>query len=100
MTIELIFDGLLAVILVWLCWRVLSAPDLFKAAVLFIAFGLLMALGWVRLNAPDIALAEAAIGAGLTGALMLDAAGQMTGRPFPYFRNSQPSEHEVDHEES
>ena len=40
---------------------------------LFIAFGLLMSLAWVRLDAPDIALAEAAIGAGLTGALLLAA---------------------------
>jgi hypothetical protein len=39
--------------------------------------GLLMALAWARLEAPDIALAEAAIGAGLTGALLLDAVGQM-----------------------
>ena len=39
----------------------------------FIAFGLLLALAWVRLEAPDVALAEAAIGAGLTGALLLSA---------------------------
>lgn len=47
------------------------SPDLFKAIVLFVAFGLLMTLAWVRLDAPDIALVEAAIGAGLTGALFL-----------------------------
>jgi uncharacterized MnhB-related membrane protein len=51
----------------------LACADLFKAIVLFIAFGLLMAIAWVRLAAPDVALAEAAIGAGLTGALMLSA---------------------------
>ena len=80
MTLELFFDAILGLSLVWLCWRVLSSPDLFKAVVLFIVYGLLMALAWARLDAPDIALAEAAIGAGLTGALMLDAVGQMTGR--------------------
>jgi len=32
-----------------------------------------MALDWVRLAAPDVALAEAAIGAGLTGALLMAA---------------------------
>ena len=32
-----------------------------------------MALLWVRLEAPDVALAEAAIGAGLTGALLMAA---------------------------
>lgn len=67
------FDIVLGFALLWLAWRALASPDLFRAIVLFIAFGLLMALAWVRLNAPDIALAEAAIGAGLTGALLLAA---------------------------
>jgi len=67
------FDGVLGFALLWLAWRALASPDLFKAIVLFIAFGLLMALAWVRLDAPDVALAEAAIGAGLTGALLLTA---------------------------
>ena len=68
-----IFDGLLVVGLLWLAWKALTCPDLFKAIVLFVAFGLLMALAWVRLDAPDVALAEAAIGAGLTGALLMAA---------------------------
>ncbi|MDT8452649.1 MAG: hydrogen gas-evolving membrane-bound hydrogenase subunit E [Gammaproteobacteria bacterium] len=71
--LQWLFDGLLGVTLIWLAWQTLASADLFKAIVLFIAFGLLMALAWVRLNAPDIALAEAAIGAGLTGALLLVA---------------------------
>jgi len=67
------FDVTLGCTLLWLAWRTLASEDLFKSIVLFIAFGLLMALTWVRLDAPDIALAEAAIGAGLTGALLLGA---------------------------
>ncbi len=67
------FDCLLGLSLLWLAWRALSSPDLYKAIILFIAFGLLMALVWVRLGAADVALAEAAIGAGLTGALLLAA---------------------------
>ncbi len=65
------FDSLLGLGLLWLAWQSLASPDLFKAIVLFFAFGLLMALAWVRLEAPDIALAEVAIGAGLTSALLL-----------------------------
>ncbi len=68
-----LFDLLLVFLLLWLAWLVMSSEDLFKAIVLFVAFGLLMALVWVRLEAPDIALAEAAIGAGLTGALLMAA---------------------------
>ena len=67
------FDLVLLVTLLWLAWRSLAAPDLFKGIVLFIAFGLLMALAWVRLRAPDIALAEVAVGSGITGALLLAA---------------------------
>lgn len=68
-----LFDSFLAAGLLWLGWRTVANPDSFKAVLLFIAFGLLMALCWARLAAPDVALAEAAIGAGLTGALLLDA---------------------------
>lgn len=67
----LLFDSLLGLSLLWLAWQALSSPDLFRAIVLFIAFGLLMALVWIRLDAVDVALAEAAIGSGLTGALLL-----------------------------
>jgi uncharacterized MnhB-related membrane protein len=72
-----LFDLPLALVLLWLAWRLLTSADLFKAVVLFIAFGLLMALAWVRLQAVDIALAEAAIGAGVTGALFLSALNKM-----------------------
>lgn len=68
-----IIDAVLALALVGLAWKALASVDLFKAIVLFIAFGLVMALIWVRLEAPDVALAEAAIGAGLTGALLMAA---------------------------
>ncbi len=67
-----LFDILLAVGLLLLAWRVVANPDLFRAIVYFIGLGLLMALCWVRLEAPDVALAEAAIGAGVTGALLLE----------------------------
>jgi uncharacterized MnhB-related membrane protein len=75
------FDIILVVTLVWLAWRAVSNEDLYKATLLFIVFGLLLALTWVRLDAPDIALAEAAIAAGLIGALLLDAIGQIGRLP-------------------
>lgn len=73
MLLSVLFDLVLVAILLWLAWQVLSGKDLFRSVVLFIAFGLLLALAWARLDAPDVALAEAAIGAGLTGALLLVA---------------------------
>jgi uncharacterized MnhB-related membrane protein len=74
------FDLLIVLALLWSAWRTLTTARLDRAIVLFIAFGLLMALAWARLSAPDIGLAEAAIGAGLTGALLLDAYGVSRGR--------------------
>ncbi len=71
------FDLLLVVGLSWLAWQALFDPHRFSAVVHFMAFGLLMALVWVRLDAIDIALAEAAIGAGVTGALLLAALGRL-----------------------
>ena len=73
MSPTLIFDTLLALTLLWSAWQALSTVRLDRAVVMFIVFGLLLTLVWARLDAPDIALAEAAIGAGLTGALLLDA---------------------------
>ena len=68
-----LLDVLVVVMLLTTAILVLVSRNLFRAVVMFIAFGMLMALAWVRLQAPDIALAEAAIGAGLTGVLLLDA---------------------------
>ncbi len=69
--IEFAMDITLVISLLWLAWLLLAAQDMFKAIILFIIFGLFMALVWARLNAPDVALAEAAIGSGLSGALLL-----------------------------
>lgn len=83
MTTGLAFDLLLAGALLWSAWRTLTAPALGRAVVMFIVFGLLMTFVWARLSAPDVALAEAAIGAGLTGALLLDATGGLRRRGHP-----------------
>lgn len=71
--LSLAFDILLGVGLLWLAWRAVNSPALFASVVLFMVFGFVMAITWARLGAPDLALAEAAISAGLTGALLLNA---------------------------
>lgn len=89
MDLALIFDLMLLTTLISLAWLLLASTDLFRAVVLFIAFGLLLALAWIRLEAPDVALAEAAIGAGITGALLLIGLGQL-GSTELYRRVSRP----------
>lgn len=75
MDVGFLLDLLLAALIMWLGWGTLTARSLLRAIVLFVAFGLSMGLAWARLDAPDVALAEIAVGAGLTGALFLSAAG-------------------------
>lgn len=71
MSVDLLIDGVIVALFLWVAGAALSSRELFRSIVLFIAFGMLLAVAWVRLAAPDVALAEAAIGAGLTGALLL-----------------------------
>lgn len=73
MSAPILIDVLLGLILVGLAAQVAIGPHLFRAIVFYVAFGLAMAVIWARLGAPDLALADAAIGAGLTGALMMVA---------------------------
>ncbi|HMP73889.1 MAG TPA: DUF4040 domain-containing protein [Kiritimatiellia bacterium] len=73
MILASVFDVLLIVAMLGLAVAAVGSRDLFRSVILFIVFGLLMALAWARLRAPDIALTEAALGAGLTGALLLHA---------------------------
>ncbi len=70
-------DLLLVIVLLISAWFALTTADLLHGVVIFIAFGLLVALAWVRLQAPDVAMAEAAVGSGLTGALLLSSLSAM-----------------------
>lgn len=54
--------------------------DVLAAAVVFAAYSLAMAILWVVLQAPDVALTEAAVGAGVMTTLLLIAIVK-TGRP-------------------
>jgi len=67
---------LVAMVLGLAIWAV-AARDAFAATVGFLVYGLLLALVWVSLRAIDVALTEVAIGAGLTGALLIGAASRL-----------------------
>lgn len=49
----------------------------------FLVFGILLALLWARLDSPDIALAEAALGGGVAGALLVDVLARPAPSPAP-----------------
>jgi multisubunit Na+/H+ antiporter MnhB subunit len=79
----LTFDiGLALLVLGVAAWTIV-ARDTFAAVVGFVAYGLLLALVWVRLAAPDVALTEAALGSGLTGGLLLGASTRLRRTETP-----------------
>jgi multisubunit Na+/H+ antiporter MnhB subunit len=79
----LAFDTGLAVIVIGLAVWTIAARDTFAAVIGFVAYGLLLALVWVRLSAPDVALTEAAIGSGVTGGLLLGASTRLRRTETP-----------------
>ena len=80
--------GLAVLVLALAVWTVV-ARDSFAAVVGFVACGLLLALVWLQLQGVDVALTEAALGSGLTGALLLGAASRLR-QTRPPARNSRP----------
>ena len=68
-----LLDLVIIASLIALAIQTVRGPSLFRSIIHFIVLGLTLALAWARLGAPDLAMAEAAIGAGVTGALMMVA---------------------------
>ena len=71
--------AVVALLLLWLALWTVIARDAFLAVAGFVVYGLLLSLVWVRLSGIDVALTEAAIGGGLTGALLIGAVGRLRG---------------------
>ena len=78
MTIALTYEVALAAMVLGLAGWIIAARDTFAAVKGFVAYGLLLPLIWVRLEGVDIALAEVAIGGGLSGVLLLGAAARLS----------------------
>lgn len=80
---EWLLDGVLGLLLLGLAAGSLQVRNLYAGVLLFVTFGLVLALVWARLGAADLALAEAAIGAGLTGTLLFAALARMPSEAAP-----------------
>lgn len=50
-----------------------AVPHRAAATAAFLVFGIILSLLWGRIGAPDVAMAEAALGGGVAGALLADA---------------------------
>ncbi|MGV8146089.1 MAG: hydrogenase subunit MbhD domain-containing protein [Alkaliphilus sp.] len=66
-----IFNVILIIFLITCAIAVERTKDLLAAVIIFASYSFFMALLWLLLRAPDIALTEAAIGAGVTTILFV-----------------------------
>jgi multisubunit Na+/H+ antiporter MnhB subunit len=76
---EVVLSTALALLVLGVAGYTVFARESFSAIVAFVGYGLLAALAWMRLGAPDVALTEAALGGGVTGALLLGACSRLRG---------------------
>jgi multisubunit Na+/H+ antiporter MnhB subunit len=77
MTMALALDIVLATVAIAMAVWTVAARLPLAAVLAFVAYGLLLALVWTRIDAVDVALTEAAIGSGLTGALLIRATARL-----------------------
>lgn len=75
-----IFDLVMLALLISVALAVVRCRDLVAAAILFSGYSLVLSLVWQYRGAPDVAMTEAAVGAGVTTVLVLLAISRTSRR--------------------
>jgi uncharacterized MnhB-related membrane protein len=78
-----LFDAVMLSLLITTAVTVARARDLLAAVVTFSMYSLLLTLVWQHRGAPDVAMTEAAVGAGVTTVLFLITIARTTRREKP-----------------
>jgi len=68
-----ILNALLLLFLIVCAIAVAQIRDMLSAVIVFASYGLIMAIIWQQLSAPDVAMVEAALGTGVTTLLLIAA---------------------------
>ncbi len=68
-----LLNAMLLLFLIICAVAVARIRDMLSAVILFASYGLIMAVIWQQLSAPDVAMVEAAIGTGVTTLLLVAA---------------------------
>jgi uncharacterized MnhB-related membrane protein len=71
-----LMNVIIVIFLIICALAVEKTKDLLSAVVIFSAYSLMMSVLWLILNTPDVALTEAAIGAGVTTILFIAVIGR------------------------
>lgn len=69
MDLSEIFKIILLILLIGCAVAVNLTPSLLQAVVIFMSYSLIMCLLWILMESPDLAITEAAVGAGVSGIL-------------------------------
>ena len=85
------FDLILCLMILGTAGIALFVRDALAAIAFFIAFGNLMGLAWLSLGAVNVALAEIAIGAGVTGILLILARARLLALGDPVHSGDTPT---------
>ncbi len=64
-----VIEWLLLIFLIVCAFAVSVAKNLLNSVIIFMSYSLIMAVIWILLQAPDLAITEAAVGAGVTSIL-------------------------------
>jgi len=64
-----IFEGILLLCLIVCAVSVAFTRDLLTSIIIFMSYSLIMCVIWILLQSPDLAVTEAAVGAGVTSIL-------------------------------
>ena len=66
-----IFSIIMLLFLIFSAIAVSAMKDLLGSIIVFMVYSLIMAILWQQLEAPDLAVTEAAVGAGITTLLLI-----------------------------
>ncbi|MFO7951984.1 MAG: hydrogenase subunit MbhD domain-containing protein [Bacillota bacterium] len=66
-----VLNVLLLLFLIGCAIAVAQIRDMLSVVIVFASFGLIMAVIWQQLSAPDVAMVEAALGTGVTTLLLI-----------------------------
>ena len=71
MDLKLVFRVILLLLLITCAIAVNLTKDLLQAVVIFMSYSSIMCILWILMESPDLAITEAAVGAGISGILFL-----------------------------
>ena len=71
MEMKLIFRVILLILLIICAIAVNLTRDLLQAVIIFMSYSSIMCILWILMESPDLAITEAAVGAGVSGILFL-----------------------------